>query len=109
LICNLSGRKIIPSRSAGYFSKSNWADQIERQDGREIFVEKTSMLVKICSKLKPSQWAKIIEAASTYARQKKITKVETTIVIQSSDFNIEDGDVDDESDCDVEDGDDDGK
>ena len=54
---------------------------------------------------KPSQWGKIIEAASIYAKQKRIVEVENTIIIQSSDFDIEDGDVDDESDCDVEDGD----
>jgi len=105
LICHLSGKKIIPSGPAGYFSRSNWIDRVERHDGREIFVKKTSTLLKICGKLKPSQWAKIIEAASTYAKQKRIAEVENTIVVQSSDFDIEDGDVDDESDCDVEDGD----
>lgn len=103
--------KHIPRGPPGYFSKTNWADRIERVDGKDIFVKKVSSLLKLIGKLKEGQWAKILESASLYARQKKIDAVEILCAsLDSSDYELEDGDEDlvaEEGDDDIVDGDND--
>ena len=46
-------------RPLNEYSKVNWGDHPETQEGRVIRVKSTSNLVSIISKLKDKQWEKI--------------------------------------------------
>jgi hypothetical protein len=88
-----SGRKEVPSGLAGYFSKTNWDDRVERVKGKDVLVKKVTRLLNLVSKLKEMQWTKIIDGAMALAKQRKVEPLDADVlVIESSDFEIEDGD-----------------
>jgi len=87
------GTKKIPHGPSGYFSKTNWGDRIDRRDGKDVLIKKTSALAKMVAKLKDHQWTKILDAAAVQARHRKVDTSNILITIEdSSDFELEDGD-----------------
>jgi hypothetical protein len=90
-----SGVKAIPPGLSGYFSKTNWGDQIECHDGRNIVVKTASLLAKLVKMLKDKQWEKILSTASTHAKQKNIQMENSGVWVEIlSDFDLKDGDED---------------
>ena len=98
LIYYSDGVKRVPSGSTGYFSKLNWGDRMERQNGQDIVVKTSSLLTKFASKLKDIQWVKIIEASSSYASVKRKADImdNRAALTQSSDSEFEFDDADED-------------
>ena len=65
---------IRPKKPLNKYSKANWGDHIETQEGRTTRVNSTSSLVAIVSKLKDKQWEKILAAAKAIGRRKSLKK-----------------------------------
>ena len=95
MLYHRSGELDVPTGPAGFFSKNNWQDHVERRDGRDVLVKTTTGLVKLVKKLRDVQWEKIIRGAKDLAKVKKQEVVEKPIqVVDSSDYEIIDGDRD---------------
>jgi hypothetical protein len=95
LLCWVSGSKKTIHGPPGYFSKSNWGDRIERRNGEEVLVKRTSSLMKLAGKLTDVQWKKILDSASAEAKYKKFDSSNSLATVDdSSDFEIEDGNED---------------
>jgi hypothetical protein len=87
-----SGTKQVPSGPAGYFSKTNWDDCMQRVNDQDVYVKKVTSLLKFVEKLQEKQWTKIIDGASALGKPRKVEA--DIIMIDSSDYEIEDGDED---------------
>ena len=60
-----------PQRPLNEYSKANWGDHIETQEGRNICINTASDLVAVISQLKEKQWDKILKAAQASGKIKK--------------------------------------
>lgn len=98
LIYYSDGMKRVPSGSTGYFSKLNWGDRVECQNGKDIIVKTLLLLTRFSSKLKDIQWGKIIEVSSSYASVKRKANImdNCAVLTQSSnsEFKFDDADED---------------
>ena len=65
---------IRPKKPLNKYSKANWGDHIETQEGHTTRVNSTSSLIAIVSKLKDKQWEKIFAAAKVIGRRKSLKK-----------------------------------
>ena len=65
---------IRPKKPLNEYSKANWGDHIETQEGHTTCVNSMSSLVAIVSKLKDKQWEKILAAAKAIGRHKSLKK-----------------------------------
>ena len=63
---------IKPKKPMNEYSKANWGDHIETQEGRTIRVNSASSLVAIVSKLKDKQWDKIFAAVLASVRRRTV-------------------------------------
>ena len=100
------GHEDVPSGPEGHFSKNNWFQRSERQDGRNIVVNITHIMVKIANRLKPEQWSLIIQAATSHAKQKKVINLSMANDLMdktlSSNIEIINGDFDSDPEMDLE-------
>ena len=60
-----------PQRPLNEYSKANWGDRIETQEGRNIRINTASDLIAVISQLKEKQWDKILKAAWASRKIKK--------------------------------------
>ncbi|KAF8229956.1 hypothetical protein L208DRAFT_1284198, partial [Tricholoma matsutake] len=87
-----------PPHPTGDFSKTNWGDHMEMQEGRHFKIKTTSSLVKVVNKLSDVQWHKIIDMAISASKQKNLKEmilVQVEEVLGSStksDFKLADDD-----------------
>jgi hypothetical protein len=90
-----SWTKQVPSGTAGYFSRTNWDDHVERVNGHDVLVKNVTSLINLVLKLHGTQWMKIMDGAMALAKHRKVGGADSdVIVMESSDFEIEDGDED---------------
>ena len=75
-----------PERPLNEYSKANWGDHPETQEGCVIRIKSTSNLVSIVSKLKDKQWEKIFAAALASGRRKNM-KAAAAAVSADTDSN----------------------
>ena len=79
---------------AGDFLKTNWGDQIEMHEGKQLKNKTTSSLVKVIDKLSDAQWEKIMEMAISASKQ-EFVPVHVEEVLDSdleSNFELADND-----------------
>jgi hypothetical protein len=69
-----------PRKPLNEYSKANWGDHIEMQEGHTIRINSTSDLVAVVSKLKDRQWEKIFAAAMACSWRRKNMKKSTEVV-----------------------------
>ncbi|KAF8809161.1 hypothetical protein BYT27DRAFT_7095101, partial [Phlegmacium glaucopus] len=69
----MSGEQIRPRRPYSDYSKANWGDHMETQEGRMVQIKTTSNLIRLVSQLKDKQWKKILEAATQASKTRKET------------------------------------
>ena len=62
---------IKPQRPLNEYSKANWGDHIETQEGCTIHINMALDLIAIISQLKEKQWDKILKAAQASRKVKK--------------------------------------
>ncbi|KAJ7261171.1 hypothetical protein C8J57DRAFT_473744 [Mycena rebaudengoi] len=93
-----TGKFVLPPGRLGEFSKTNWGDQMELREGRQVKVNTTSGLDNLVGKLKPLHWEKIITTAlDTCQATRKAAAVEDVIDLDtddlaSTDFDLVDND-----------------
>ena len=76
-----------PKRPLNEYSKANWGDHPETQEGGVIHINSTSKLVAIVSKLKDKQWEKIVATALASGRCKNV-KVAAAVAVAAMDLGF---------------------
>ncbi|KAJ7931907.1 hypothetical protein B0H13DRAFT_1857559 [Mycena leptocephala] len=96
-----SGRLIIPPRPLGTFSKQNWGDHIEFQQGQAVTITSTSTVAGVVAQLKPKRWEKIVAAAMAASKIKSTPRQPVIDISASDGATSEDFDMidNDDSDC----------
>ena len=69
------------------YSKANWGDHIETQEGRTIHVNSASSLVTIVLKLKDKQWEKIFVVALASMRRRTVRAQTLAAATMNLDFS----------------------
>jgi hypothetical protein len=67
----VTGEMVRPKKPLNKYSKANWGDHVETQEGQAIRINSTSNLVALVSQLKEKQWDKILSVARASGKAKK--------------------------------------
>ncbi|KAH9008038.1 hypothetical protein EDB83DRAFT_2532246 [Lactarius deliciosus] len=84
-----TGELVKPKKPLNEYSKVNWGDHVETQEGHTVHITSTSNLVAIISKLKDKQWDKILKAALLSAKCKKKLAVIASEPLQPQSFTAQ--------------------